>query len=101
MSTAEPSAQDAPSEADRAARDETIAAMLKPGEQAWVLDEQYDPVQSTWRIDLLRQGPQGNWLRRRYRYDTINGNVYFAGERPVPTSELVQLRRNGKRLLGG
>lgn len=100
MSTVDPSAQETASERDRTARDERILAMLKPGEQIWLLEEHYDPEQETWRIDILRQESQGKWLRQRYRYDTINRNVYYAGSRPVPTSDLAQLRRNGKRMQG-
>jgi hypothetical protein len=100
MSTLDPSAPETASERDRTARDERMLAMLKPGEQIWLLEEYYDQEQDTWRIDILRQEPQGNWLRQRYRYDTINRNMYYAGSSSVSVGELTQLRRNGRRMQG-
>jgi hypothetical protein len=51
-----------------------------------------------WRVDIVRQGPQGHWMYHRYHYDVATGVIYFMGARPVDDEELPRLRRGGKLL---
>lgn len=101
MTTIELSANGQPSHDGRAQRDQLIVGMLQPGEEIWLVDEQYDSALLFWRFDLLRRGPHGTWMRQRYQYDAVASIVHFRGERPVPTNELTKLRRSGTRMVGG
>lgn len=79
------------------ARDRTFAAMFRPGEMVWLVQEMYNPVDDNWQVDFLRQGAQGSWMLQRYRYDGPSGVIYYCGESPVADGELAMLRRKGKR----
>ncbi len=78
----------------KAERDLALAALCRPNEMVWLVDEHYDPVATMWQVDLVRLGTQGNWLRQRYRYDVQNRVLYFLGERPMPDAELAVVRRS-------
>ncbi|NJL35015.1 MAG: hypothetical protein HC893_15635 [Chloroflexaceae bacterium] len=73
--------------------------MFREGEQVWRVDAQYRDKDLAWIVDFLRQGPQGHWLRQRYKYDVPTGVIYFWGATPVPDGELRQLRRAGIRIV--
>ncbi|NJN65832.1 MAG: hypothetical protein HC884_03505 [Chloroflexaceae bacterium] len=92
--------QDIDSEDVRMKRDRTLATKFRPGERVWMVGEQYDPVFNTWRIDVVRAGGQGQWMRQRYTYDIPTGVVYFFGERPLSDEEFALVRRTGKAFLG-
>ncbi|MCG8351637.1 MAG: hypothetical protein MI924_28045 [Chloroflexales bacterium] len=84
--------------APKVQRDQALTAMFKPNELVWIVDESYNPVDTTWRVDLVRQGLQGVWMRQRYRYDTPSGVIYFVGEKPINETELAAARRMGRQI---
>lgn len=94
------SAQIAPSEQQtiQAACDTRLRTVFNDGGLVWITDEQYDPVGPVWRVNLVCQGPQGRWMRRRYRYDIPSDTLHFAGEQPIGDAELLAARRGGRRL---
>lgn len=77
-------------------RDQALRDMFRPDELVWLVDEQFKPVDTTWRVDMVRQGLQGAWMRQRFRYDVPSGVIYFLGERPLSEAELATVRRTGK-----
>lgn len=77
-------------------RDQAFARIFRPNELVWQVGEHFDTTATTWRVDFIRQGPQGQWMLQRYKYDVATGVVYFMGERPLADGELRQLRRIGK-----
>lgn len=64
----------------------------------WIVDEQFDPSEPAWRVNLIFQGDQGRWSQRRYRYDIPSDTIYFAGEQPLSDADGTVLRRRGRRL---
>lgn len=93
--------RDIDSEDVRVKRDRTLATKFRPGERVWMVGEQYDAVFNTWRIDVVRMGKQGQWMRQRYTYDVPTGVVYFFGERPLSDEEFALVRRTGKPFPAG
>lgn len=85
---------------DTAARDLTFRKMFRDNETTWLLEEQYNAQDAVWRLDFLREGEQGRWMRQRYKYDVLRGVVFFMGESPIPDEQLRQLRRAGRRFTG-
>jgi hypothetical protein len=74
-------------------RDRALQVLLRPGEQMWIVDERYDPVENIWHTDIVRSVPHGVWMRRRYMYDVQKRILYFNGERPLREGEMATLRR--------
>ncbi len=82
---------------ETAARDLTFRTMFRDNEAVWLLDEQYNTQEAVWRLDFLREGDHGRWMRQRYKYDVATGVVFFMGESPVADEQLRQLRRTARR----
>lgn len=72
-----------------------LARLLRPGELAWLLSQQYDATIG-WRLDLLRQGALGGWVQQRSRYDEHAGVLYFLGESALSDAEFREMRRRAK-----
>lgn len=89
---------DAANSEDRHARDRRLATMFRADENVWMIDEEYNPVDTTWLVTLVRRGEQSQWMRQRYRYDCPSGVVYFLGARPLSDEELRILRRTWRKL---
>ncbi|NJP06453.1 MAG: hypothetical protein HC837_12925 [Chloroflexaceae bacterium] len=85
--------QQAPAQQER---DQTLRRLLRPDEMVWLVEEAYDPVETTWRVDLVRQNRQGQWMRQRYVYDVPRQIVYFKGERPISDAERAKIRREAR-----
>ncbi|MCU0492658.1 MAG: hypothetical protein MUD01_13785 [Chloroflexaceae bacterium] len=81
-----------------AVRDSAFASMFRSGEKVWLVHEARLPADEGWLLEFVRLGPQGRWMRQRYRYDAVAGVVHFRGETPVADEELPALRRNGRRV---
>jgi hypothetical protein len=83
----------------RTERNHLLAKTFRPNELVWLVDEQYIEEGPTWRVTLVRQGPQGHWLRQRYRYDIPSKILLFAGEQPIADAELAAARSIGRLLV--
>jgi hypothetical protein len=81
---------------DKAKRDAAFLQMFGDNELIWLVAETYNPTEAVWRMDFLRQGPQGTWMYYRYRYEEPTNVIYFMGTRPVEDEELPALRRKGR-----
>ena len=79
-------------------RDAALAHTFRSGELVWLVDEQYVAEGPTWRVTLIRQGPQGRWMRQRQRYDIPSQVLYFVGEQPISDADLATARQMGRRL---
>jgi hypothetical protein len=79
-------------------RDAALAHTFRSGELVWLVNEQYVADGPTWRVTLVRQGPQGRWMRQRYRYDIPSQVLYFVGEQPITDAELSASRLAGRPL---
>lgn len=79
-------------------RDAALAHTFRSGELVWLVDEQYVAEGPTWRVTLVRQGPQGRWMRQRQRYDIPSQVLYFVGEQPISDVDLAMARQTGRRL---
>ncbi len=82
----------------RERRDRELSAILKEGETAWRVSETYDDIEKTWNVDIIRMGPQGLWMKQRYKYDVLTGVFYFFGQRPLDDEEFATLRKDGRVL---
>jgi hypothetical protein len=76
-------------------RNQALKTLLKPGEMAWRVAESYDPFGPSWRVDIVRLGKEGRWMRQRFKYDIPTGIVYFFGESALSDEEVSVLRRQG------
>lgn len=76
-----------------------LSQILRDGELVWVLEESYDPRIPGWRVDLLRQGTNGRWVRQRYRYDQAADVLYFLGESALSDAEFRAARVGGTRFV--
>lgn len=82
-----------------AARTTAFAALCKPGEHAWIVAEAYNPIDTTWRVDLLRfVVSTGTWMYQRYRYDDFSHVIYSIGQRLARDEALPALRRAGRQV---
>lgn len=88
--------QEGTSSAMIARRDRALATAFNSTEIVWLAGERYDDVMDTWIVDVVRMSKQGRWMHQRYSYDTLNGVIYFMGERPATDEELATLRHKGK-----
>lgn len=79
-------------------RDQTLCQMFRDNELVWLAEEAFNPVENTWRVDLVRLIKDGRWMRKRYQYDVQTRVVYFFGEEPVSDEQLSSLRRSGTLL---
>jgi hypothetical protein len=77
-------------------RDQHLAIKFKSSESVWLVNEQYDTSKEMWKVDMVRLGKAGQWVRQRYTYEIVTKVVYFYGEIPVTTTEFSSLRRTGK-----
>lgn len=83
-------------EAGRAEARSRLAATFRQGERVWLLSEQYGQEQGTsvWVIDILIQGSNGRWMRRRYRFDEQAHVLHFLGEHALNDAEFRAARRS-------
>lgn len=72
-----------------------LALTLGRDELVWSVAERYDEANTTWYIEIVRQGAQGRWVRQRHRYDAQAGTLYFLGERALSDEEFRNARRAG------
>lgn len=79
-------------------RDRAIAQLLKPGEAAWLVEDRYEAPTESWTIGIVRRGPEANWLRQRFRYDSAVDVLFFLGERPLRDEEVAVAQNNGRLL---
>jgi hypothetical protein len=66
-------------------------------DQVWIVSQSYDAQHTTWRIDVVRRGGMGRWLRQRYRYDAQAETLYFIGELTLSPAEEREARAGGSR----
>jgi len=83
-----------------ARRDQALAKIFQGRGRVWLVAESYNAVATTWQVDVVNKGSQGQWLRRRYHYDVPKEVVYFFGARPLSEAEFAKLRQTS-RLLDG
>ncbi|HMO59357.1 MAG TPA: hypothetical protein PKA05_14265 [Roseiflexaceae bacterium] len=83
-------------------RDEALAAayrqlalLFRPDELVWIAAETFDTA-LVWRIDVVRQGAGGRWVRQRYRYDGQAEVIYYIGERSLSDDEFRSARSAGR-----
>jgi hypothetical protein len=82
----------------RVASDALLRTIFPDAALVWIVSEEYDLNGPVWRVTLVCPGPQGHWMRRRYRYDIPSNTLHFAGEQPISTLELRTARATGRRL---
>jgi hypothetical protein len=81
------------------AASDALLRIVFPGDAlVWIVSEEYDLNGPVWRVTLVCPGPQGHWMRRRYRYDIPSNTLHFAGEQPINSAELRTARATGRRL---
>ena len=74
-----------------------LARTFRRDELVWLAAEQYDPATPAWRLDIVRQGATGRWVRQRYRFDEQAQVLYFMGERALSDAEFRAERRTAAR----
>jgi hypothetical protein len=86
-------------EASHAELERILARVLAGITPVWIVDEQYSLTYGPiWRVTLALPYPNGQWVRRRYRYDVPSRTLYFAGEQPIDAAELASLRTSARRI---
>lgn len=91
---AQPRIAEPPSPADSLAdARRKMAQTFRVDELVWIASEQYDDHAVAWSIDVVRQGAEGRWMRRRYRYDVMAAVLYFLGESALDPATFRALRR--------
>jgi hypothetical protein len=75
-----------------------LAHLLRSGEAVWLVEQRYEAPTSSWIVGIVRQGSQGRWVRRRYRYDSIVDVLFFLGERQLSDRELASAQAAGKQV---
>ncbi|MEM8529913.1 MAG: hypothetical protein AAGF95_03665 [Chloroflexota bacterium] len=70
-----------------------LAHTFRSGELVWLVREHYDAHSFAWDTDVLRQGDEGRWMIRRYRFDQQAEVLYFLGESSLNDEEFRKARQ--------
>jgi hypothetical protein len=80
-----------------AQRNQKLATLFNEEERVWLVGESFNETELIWRMDVVRMGKFGQWVRQRYLYDIAKQIVYFFGESPLDDDQAAALRREGTR----